>query len=438
MSTEMASAPQARFNFRKASQQFLANNAVTIMFVVVSLVAFRLSGMNMMLYLTDIISRISRNSFLVLSLVIPVLAGMGLNFSIVLGAMAAQAIVIFVAHWGVNGLPGILLSAALSTPLAAGLGFLTGKLFNRTKGKEMITGLILGFFAAGWYQFVFLQLVGGVIPMNNTILVLSAGVGIRTTVDLSDGLKYGLDGVWRLPLTVVVLVACGLGLAYLAWRFIQGFRARGKYHQALQRWGAIARLAVGTVLIAAAATWAIVTMLGTSLLKNIQVPAVTWLAIIGLCFFIAFFTKTKLGQDMRSVGQDRHVAAVAGIQVDKVRVIAIILSTVLASWGHIIFLQNIGTFSTYGSYEQVGLYAIAAILIGGATVSRATIGQALLGVFLCHTLFIVSPAAGRQIFGDAQVGEYFRVFVAYGVIGATLALHAWKHLVQARHRLEEM
>jgi len=422
--------PTARFNFKKAGQQFLANNAVTIMFVVLSLTAFRISGMNATLYLTDIISRISRNTFLVLSLIIPVLAGMGLNFSIVLGAMAAQAVIIFVFHWGVAGFPGILLCIVLATPLAAGLGYLTGKLFNKTKGQEMITGLILGFFAAGWYHFIFLQLVGSkIIPMDNPILILSYGVGIRTTVDLSlAGLKYGLDGVFRLPLTVVVIIACGLWLVYQIVHFLKSPRTRTD----------ITRVAVCGALSLALVVWAVVTMSGTSLIKNVQVPVATWLAIIGLCLFISLLSKTKLGQDLRSVGQDRHVAAVAGIPVDKVRVTAIVLSTVLASWGHVIFLQNMGAFSTYGSYEQVGMYSIAAILIGGATVTKATVGQALLGVFLFHTLFIVSPAAGRQLFGDAQVGEYFRVFVAYGVIGATLALHAWKHLVQSRQRLEEL
>lgn len=28
--------------------------------------------------------------------------------------------------------------------------------------------------------------------------------------------------------------------------------------------------------------------------------------------------------------------------------------------------------------------------------------------------------------GNAQIGEYFRVFVAYGVIGIALLLHAWE------------
>ena len=28
--------------------------------------------------------------------------------------------------------------------------------------------------------------------------------------------------------------------------------------------------------------------------------------------------------------------------------------------------------------------------------------------------------------GNAQIGEYFRVFLAYGVIGIALVLHAWE------------
>jgi simple sugar transport system permease protein len=144
--------------------------------------------------------------------------------------------------------------------------------------------------------------------------------------------------------------------------------------------------------------------------------------------------KTKLGQDFRTVGQDQHIAEVSGINVSRTRVLAIVMSTLLAAWGQIIFLQNLGAFSTYGSHEQVGMFASAAILIGGASVSKATVGHAILGTILFHTLFIVSPLAGRNLFGDAQLGEYFRSFVAYGVIGVALGLHAWKKLMQAKNQ----
>ncbi len=147
-------------------------------------------------------------------------------------------------------------------------------------------------------------------------------------------------------------------------------------------------------------------------------------ALLALAIYKLF--RTKLGQDIRAVGQNRQIAEVAGIRVDKIRIIAVIFSTVLAAWGQLFFLQNLGNLQTYGSHVQVGTFAVAALLVGGASVSRATIGQALLGIVLFHALFIVSPLAGKNLMGSAQIGEFFRVFVAYGIIGVALALHAWQ------------
>lgn len=139
-----------------------------------------------------------------------------------------------------------------------------------------------------------------------------------------------------------------------------------------------------------------------------------------------FFLKTKLGQDMRSVGQNLEVAEVSGINVERTRIISVIISTVLASWGQIVFLQNIGTMNTYGSHSQVGLFAVASLLVGGASVNKASWKEVLIGTFLFHFLFVISPLAGQNLFGNAQIGEYFRVFIAYGVIGLALVLHAWE------------
>ena len=85
-----------------------------------------------------------------------------------------------------------------------------------------------------------------------------------------------------------------------------------------------------------------------------------------------------------------------------------------------------GTFQTYGAHEQVGLYAGAAILVGGASIRRATNGQALLGCILFHLLFIVTPPAAKNLFGDAAIGEYFRVFVSYAVITIALVMYEAK------------
>ena len=407
-------------------RRFLTNNVVTILFVLVGLGGLKVSGLSLPFFIDDIVNRVARNGFMVLALIIPVLAGLGLNFAVVLGAMAGQTAIIMATHWGIGGIGGILFCAVLAFPFAYGMGLLTGKLLNRTRGKEMITTLILGFFANGIYQLVYLILVGTLIPMKNEVLVLSSGVGLRTTIDLTDGLKFGLDNLIKVPLTLFSLIS-GIAIA-----IILGLRYYIKRKRTSNKRLNVVGTIIGVVLGLMLSGWGLYQMSQQTMYTFLRIPAATFGVIVALCFFIDWFTKTKLGQDMRTVGQDSHVADVAGIATDRIRVTAMIISTVLAAWGQILFLQNMGTFSTYGSHENVGMFAIASLLIGGASVAKATISQALIGTVLFHTMFIVSPLAGRVLFGDAQLGEFFRSFVAYGIIGLSLALHSWKKHMQGK------
>jgi simple sugar transport system permease protein len=139
---------------------------------------------------------------------------------------------------------------------------------------------------------------------------------------------------------------------------------------------------------------------------------------------------------MRAVGHDMHVAESAGVPVDRTRIIAIIISTVLATIGQIIFLQNMGNMATYNAHDQTSFFAVAAILVGGASVKKATIPNVFIGVILLHVLFVVSPNAGQKLFGSAMIGEYFRQFIGYGVIALALVLYAWRTRKEA-DRLRE-
>ena len=177
------------------------------------------------------------------------------------------------------------------------------------------------------------------------------------------------------------------------------------------------------VIAAAAAVMQLPAM--KALFSMVSVPMATFGVVALLCLFNVVIMRTRLGQQLRAVGQSGVVANAAGIDVDHVRIIAIVFSTILAGWGQLIFVQNMGSFQTYGAHEQVGLYAGAAILVGGASVIRATNTQALVGCVLFHLMFILAPAAGKNLFGDAAIGEYFRVFICYGVIALALVMHAW-------------
>ena len=156
---------------------------------------------------------------------------------------------------------------------------------------------------------------------------------------------------------------------------------------------------------------------------GVRIPVVTLLIIFAMCLMIVWFRRTKLGQDMRAVGQDMEVARAAGIDVEKTRLISIVISTVLAGIGMVIYLQNMGDMATYSSHSQIGMFCIAALLVGGASVDRASIGNVFLGVILFHTMFILAPSAGAKITGNEVIGEYFRVFVSYGVITIALIMY---------------
>ena len=354
---------------RETVQERVAHLAVPALFALLCLFGVWVAHLTPQFLARELLARVGRNAVLVLSLLIPILAGLGLNFGIVIGAMAGQAAAIIVVAWGVPGIAGFALAFALSTPIAIALGWATGQLFNRARGREMVAGLIAGFFANGLYQLVFLFAVGSLIPFHIEEMLLPQGYGLRNTVDLTR-IQYALDDL--IPVKIM-----------------------------LEN-------------------------------QQVRIPVFTFLLIALFCLFNVAFQRTKLGQQLRAMGQDPHVAATAGIDVEKNRVLATLLSTIFAAWGQLFFLQNIGTLNTYNSHEQVGMFAIAALLVSGATVSRATVTQALIGTLLFHTLFVVSPLAGKALLGDAQIGEYFRVFVAYAVITVALVLHAWQGRRRAR------
>ena len=390
------------------------------MFVLLCIGGMAVSGQTPAYVIYELFGRLSRNAFLVLALIIPIVAGMGINFAVTIGAMAAQIAALWVVEWGVSGLGGFCLAALLTIPLASFFGFLIGKLLNRMKGQEMIGGMILGYFANGLYQLLFLFILGNLITLKTPGLVIKGSTGVANTIDLSTerGFKYALDGLWRIPFVQALYAVCGVAAVIVVVLMAT------KKLSAKKGGVSLAVLAALCLLVQIPAC--------AQLFSMVQVPMVTFLVIAALCLFNMGIMKTRLGQQFRAVGQNRTVANAAGIDVDRVRVIAIMISTVLAGWGQLIFVQNMGSFQTYGAHEQVGLYAGAAILVGGASIKRATNRQALLGCILFHLLFIVAPSAGKNLFGDAAIGEYFRVFVSYGVIAMALVMHAWSGVKQKK------
>ena len=463
----------------------LETYAVPIAFLILCYFFAQHANLKVPYVLAELTARLARNLVLTLSLVIPVVAGLGLNFGIVLGAMAGQSALILVRHWHLTGIMGFTVALAIATPTAIVLGWLVGRLLNRAKGREMITGIIASFFANGVYSLFFLFAVGsgpalmrwahaggsgpilliaGVVLVGAVLIVRFFLAGAQATAELVPSTAP----VWLKPAAITVggllLATHVLGLVTVTDTELiqpQGFglrtsvtldwsahpatatepaRPEGKVAGALDELGAIRPFYKSELKAPAATdTSAMDKYELDKLWGNWSIPLGTFGAVVLVCLAIWFLLGTKLGQEMRALGQDMHIAGVLGIGVDQTRVIAIVLSTVLAAWGQMVFLQNLGTINVYSSHEQVGMMAVAALLIGGASASEAKIVHALLGTLLLHLLMLLSAAAGPNLFpdnksGGAQLGEYVRCSAAYGVIALALALHAYK---EARRRASE-
>lgn len=414
-------------NIGKSVGDHVKKYAVTYMFIAISLLFIIVSGLDMNYVCSQLLLRLNRNAFIVLALIIPIIAGMGINFAITIGAMAAQIGLLLTINWEITGFLGILTAAAVTLPLGLFFGFLIGKLLNKMKGQETIGSMILGYFANGVYQLLFLFIFGNIIPLNKNVTIVGS-TGVQNTLNLtgSAGLYTAVDGILELPFITVVYIVCA---ALAVWAVVKYLRKKSSAKN----------MVLGIVIPAIlAAIFSIPSVSGifngAGGTRKITIPVVTWCFILLLCLFNTFIMKTRLGQKFRAVGQNRTVANASGINVDRVRVIAIMISTVLAGWGQILFMQSngIGTLQTYAAHEQVGLYAGAAILVGGASIDRATNLQALIGTFLFHSLFITAQSAASNMFGDAAVGEYFRAFLSYGVIALALVLYAWRSAQQRK------
>ncbi len=340
-------------------------NPAPLLFIVLSITAFFFSELSFTFVANEVIVRIVRDSLIVFALIIPVTAGMGLNFSIIIGAMAAQAGCIIMLDHQVGGIHGIAGAAIAGVIISVVCGYAIGSYLNRVKGREMIATIIIGILGSGIYQFIFLAGYGTFIPASNRELLLSRGAGIRNMVDLAP------------------------------------------YRNILDR-------------------------LFVVKIYNIEFPVFMLMLIAAFAVALKIILSSRPGQKFRAVGSDRASAELAGISTDRVRIQAIILSTVLACLGQIIFLQNIGMVNVYTAHMNSDIFSCAALLAGGATIREAKIRHAVLGIILFHSLYIVTPQAGQNIFSNAALGEYFRSFVAYGSIAMALIINI-KHEKKLHH-----
>ena len=97
------------------------------------------------------------------------------------------------------------------------------------------------------------------------------------------------------------------------------------------------------------------------------------------------------------------------------RIIAVIMSTIIASIGILIYQQSYGYIQLYMAPQTFTFQTVAAILIGGASVNKASILNVIIGTFLFQGILTLTPIVINGIIG-VDVSEVIRIIVTNGMI----------------------
>ena len=148
---------------------------------------------------------------------------------------------------------------------------------------------------------------------------------------------------------------------------------------------------------------------------NLVIPTGTLIAFAVLAFAMWAFLHTKTGTAMTAVGSNPAFAKAAGINIDKMRMLSVVLSTWLGAVGILIYQQGFGFVQLYMAPFNMALPAVAAILIGGATVNKATIANVIIGTFLYQGLVTMTPTVTNSLI-HMDMSEVIRIIVSNGMI----------------------
>lgn len=140
------------------------------------------------------------------------------------------------------------------------------------------------------------------------------------------------------------------------------------------------------------------------------------LLFVGLvCILIKIYFNTKTGLTMKVISENEKFAYLSGVNINKYRTIAIILSTVIAAVGICVYSQSYGFVQLYDSPLGFSFPAVSAILIGGASRKETNLLNALIGTYLFQTTYLLSvPIANALLM--PELSETLRMIVTNGII----------------------
>jgi D-xylose transport system permease protein len=269
--------------------------------------------------------------------------------------------------------------------VTAGIGYLQGSLITRLHIPSFVVTLAgLLFFEGVLIELATIdkQAVGGVISVSTTSPVFK----------LVNG-NISVAASW-IGLVVVLAIYAAVSIRRAARRRAQGLSAPPLSITLFQ----IGAAALGGILLVYVCTQ------NRGLLTPLKgVPYVVPFVGIVLLLYSIFLGRTRLGRYMYAIGGNPEAARRAGINVQRVRRLAFVFSAMTAGIAGLVYASTLGSVSTGVDGGTYTLYAVAAAVIGGASLfgGRGKPLHALLGGLVIGTVY-----NGLALMGVSAAGQF--------------------------------
>jgi ribose transport system permease protein len=266
--------------------------------------------------------------------------------------------------------------------------------------------------------------------------IIAGGLTLAVVVgelDLSIGYAASLHGVLvtglivhdKLPiaLAIVIVLALGALIGVVNGLIVTKLRVNS----------VIATLGVGTIIVGLAFAYSsgvpivagvpegfLQLSLGRWLLGIPNPIIIMAVVVVGLWVLVE---RTAIGQEIQAVGGNPVAARLAGISVDRIKILGFVISAVCAALTGALLAARLGSGTTNAADSYL-LTAFAAVFLGSATLRDGEFH--VLGTFI-GTLIIVFGFNGLNIFGAPTFSQYvfqgtiLVVAVALSSLGRMLA-----------------
>lgn len=354
---------------------------IIALFLLALFIAAPFVGVRVDTSLSNTLVRFGMNGVMVLAMIPMVQAGCGLNFGLPLGIIAgllgatlsiefnAQIMSRLVELGGLHNISwltqefvdswrapiGFASAIIIAVPIAAILGWFYGKLLNRVKGDEMMIATYVGFSSVSFMCIAWLLL-----PYKNPTMVWGyAGQGLRTTISV--------EGYWLHVLSDSLAINLG-------------------DYSFMPEW-----------------------------INHLYIPTGMLIFFAVMAVLMWIFMRTKTGTAMTAVGSNPEFARASGVNVNRMRTISVMLSTILGAIGIIVYEQSFGFIQLYMGPFYMALPAVASILLGGASVNKASILNVIIGTFLFQGILTMTPSVINSYL-QTDMSEVIRLIVSNGMI----------------------